>query len=161
MSSVVIGLLIRALILLAVAWLAVTVLRRRSASLRALVWTAALAGILVLPVMASVAPTLEVPVWDAKASQGLEGSSVGSGVQVASILLPAGSKEPVARPLSSDAASLDLKVRPRTDEVTMSAASPDAAAEESRSPISWSQVALTLWGCVSLVLAARLGLSHV
>ncbi|HZI29578.1 MAG TPA: hypothetical protein VFD64_15520, partial [Gemmatimonadaceae bacterium] len=66
MSPVIVGLLIRALILLALAWLAVTLLRRRSASLRALVWTAALGGILVLPVMASVAPTLDVPVWPAE-----------------------------------------------------------------------------------------------
>src|SRR5687767_11323770 len=63
MSPIAIGLLIRALVLLAVAWLAVTMLRRQSASLRALVWTAAFAGILALPLMASIAPTLEVPVW--------------------------------------------------------------------------------------------------
>src|SRR5688572_30890893 len=63
MSAVAIDLLVRALVLLAAAWFAVTLLRRRSASLRALVWTAAFAGILAMPLMALVAPALEVPVW--------------------------------------------------------------------------------------------------
>jgi len=149
MSPVVIGLLIRALLLLAVAWLAVTVLRRRSASLRALVWTAALAGILVLPAMASVAPTLDVPVWRAEAPAPFAPAPMAtSSGDVAVPDGPTVSHEPVG---SSFAAAGAPQV-PTIDA---------PATAGSREFLSWSQVALLAWGLVSLILAARIGVSHV
>jgi hypothetical protein len=140
MSPVAIDLLIRALVLLAAAWLAVTVLRRQSASLRALVWTAALAGILVLPVMSSVAPRLDVPVWRAESPV-----TVAPATMVAStnaIQVPRVASVPQEM-LSSEAGSLDPAF---------------GAADE---PISWSQVAFLVWACVTLVLAARIVFSHI
>lgn len=156
--SPVVGLLIRALVLLAAAWLTVTVLRRRSASLRALVWTAALAGILVLPVMASVAPTLDVPVWPAEAAvvstppttfaTTNTTASTSETVQHVPVSSGADSSDPAGPP--------DLMVQlPTTAGL---ARSEDPASDIS---ISWSQVALLIWGVVALVLAARIGFSHL
>lgn len=41
--------LARAIVLISAAWIAATVARRRSAALRAAIWTAALAGLVLLP----------------------------------------------------------------------------------------------------------------
>ncbi|HTQ53519.1 MAG TPA: TonB family protein [Bryobacteraceae bacterium] len=49
---------------LAVAWLASILLRRRSAAARHLVWTAALAAILLLPFLSAALPVLRIPVAD-------------------------------------------------------------------------------------------------
>ena len=158
--SPVVGLLIRALVLLAVAWLTVTVLRRRSASLRALVWTAALAGILVLPVMASLAPTLDVPVWRLEVGSALS-SEAGPVVPANSSGLkqailggrtfrsgdPAGSEDPASEEKKDTASVIEIGF----------AGSNDPASDSS---ISWSQVAFLIWGVVSLVLAARIAFSH-
>ena len=56
-------LLVRALALLAAAWVATALLRRRSASVRALIWTTALAGVLLVPVLLVFGPEWRVPVW--------------------------------------------------------------------------------------------------
>ena len=142
----IVGLLIRALVLLAAAWLTVTVLRRRSASLRALVWTAALGGILVLPVMASVAPALDVPVWRAQAPA-------------------ATTHEPTIQPTTTvtDFQRHEEPLSPSAREVSPSSTAVVVAPATStpiRNPISWGQMALLTWGIVSLVLVARIGLSH-
>jgi beta-lactamase regulating signal transducer with metallopeptidase domain len=52
----------RALVLLAAAWIAASLLRRGSAALRASVWTAAFVGLVALPVMAPVTPAWTLPV---------------------------------------------------------------------------------------------------
>ena len=56
MSSAAVDLLIRATMIAAAGWLATVVLRRRSASLRALIWTTTLGGLLVLPALSEIAP---------------------------------------------------------------------------------------------------------
>lgn len=55
-------LLIKATLLLAVAWLATTLLRFRSAALRHRVWSAALAGAMLLPLFSTVLPGWRVAV---------------------------------------------------------------------------------------------------
>ena len=157
MSPVVIGLLIRALLLLAVAWLAVTLLRRQSASLRALVWTAALAGILVLPGMASVAPTLDVPVWRAEAPAAIAPAPIATSTLAPDVstrnVVPS-KAEPIAPAALTDATAR----RPKSTDL---AASEDPASEATFNAISWSQLALLVWGAVSLILAARIASSHI
>ena len=68
MSSAAVDLLIRVTILAATGWLATVVLRRRSASLRALIWTTTLGGLLVLPALSEIAPAWRVEVWRAPAT---------------------------------------------------------------------------------------------
>ncbi|HUR19479.1 MAG TPA: M56 family metallopeptidase [Vicinamibacterales bacterium] len=173
MSPVAIGLLVRALVLLAVAWLAVTMLRRQSASLRALVWTAALAGILVLPLMASVAPTLDVPVWRAAAplavapATTVAGSILGGRTFRSSV--QAGSKDPASEEMGGPTllggrtfrSGVQAGSKDPASEERGQAGSKDPASAKSTEPIAWSQVALLVWGCVALVLAGRIGFSHI
>jgi beta-lactamase regulating signal transducer with metallopeptidase domain len=60
MPATLVDLLIRVVVLLALAWLCVVALGRRSASLRALIWTLALGSALALPILSRVVPSLEV-----------------------------------------------------------------------------------------------------
>src|SRR5436190_15431290 len=63
-DSLLVGLLsfaIRATVLLSGAWLATRALRRASAATRHLIWTSAVAGVLMLPVLAAVVPVWNVP----------------------------------------------------------------------------------------------------
>src|SRR5689334_11432451 len=53
---------LRATVLLAIAFLATRLLRNGSAALRHLVWTAAVVGVVALPVLSVVVPAWEVPV---------------------------------------------------------------------------------------------------
>ncbi len=68
MSSAAVDLLIRATMIAAAGWLATVVLRRRSASLRALIWTTTLGGLLVLPALSEIAPAWRVEIWRAPAA---------------------------------------------------------------------------------------------
>jgi beta-lactamase regulating signal transducer with metallopeptidase domain len=61
--TVAFDLAVRALVLLSLAWLGAWALRRRSAAVRAGGWTAALAGLLLLPIASIVTPAWRVPVW--------------------------------------------------------------------------------------------------
>ena len=63
--SALIDLAVRVVILLGLAWLTATMLRRRSASVRASVWTAALAAVLLLPIASVVTPPLTVRILPA------------------------------------------------------------------------------------------------
>ena len=63
-DALLVGLLsfaIRATVLLLGAWLATRVLRRASAATRHLIWTSAVAGVLMLPVLAAIVPVWNVP----------------------------------------------------------------------------------------------------
>ena len=55
------GWVLRATIVLAIAALATTVLRRNSAALRHLVWTIAFGGVLLMPGMGAMLPTWRTP----------------------------------------------------------------------------------------------------
>ena len=59
--SLLIGAALKSTIVLAAAWLASALLRKRSAAVRSFVWTAALASVLVLPPLTLVLPALQVP----------------------------------------------------------------------------------------------------
>jgi beta-lactamase regulating signal transducer with metallopeptidase domain len=142
MEPVVLGLLVRALVLLTVAWVAVVVLRRRSASLRALVWTAALGGVLVMPVIASLAPTLDVPMWRAT-PQPQAGTPI-----------PAVDDTPAVPESSSAAKSpVAMSIQTFTDAAVV--------VDELPSKVSWTMAAMSLWALVAFALVVRISLSHL
>src|SRR5215212_10028027 len=60
MNPNLVSLLAKVALLLVLAWVLSIALRRQSASLRSLVWTLALGGILALPLLSKVAPPLRV-----------------------------------------------------------------------------------------------------
>lgn len=62
MSSFAIDVIVRGFVLMSSAWLVALVLRRRSASLRAGVWTVAFAALLALPAIARVTPAWKIAV---------------------------------------------------------------------------------------------------
>ena len=64
MSVTLVGLLIKVVLLFLIAWVAVLALGRRSASLRALIWTLALGSALILPPLSRALPTLEVALFE-------------------------------------------------------------------------------------------------
>ena len=68
MTGPLIDALVKALILLACAWIATRLLRRRSAALRHLVWLAALTGVLVLPLVSVGGVRWDLPVLPAAPS---------------------------------------------------------------------------------------------
>jgi hypothetical protein len=68
MSMTLVGLLLRVVLLLLIAWVAVRALGRRSASLRALVWTLALGSALALPALTRALPSFELPLLDPPAA---------------------------------------------------------------------------------------------
>lgn len=60
-----VGVAVKGSLVLAVAWLAAQFLRASSAAVRHLVWCAAFAALLLLPVLSAILPALPVPVTDA------------------------------------------------------------------------------------------------
>jgi beta-lactamase regulating signal transducer with metallopeptidase domain len=66
MSVFALDVVVRALVVLAIAWLAAGLFRRSSAALRAGVWTAAFCGLLLLPVLVRVTPTWRLRVLPAE-----------------------------------------------------------------------------------------------
>ena len=76
MFSPMIDLLVRAAILLIAAWLTTAVARRRSASLRALIWTSALASLLILPVLSRILPSWPIEVWRVERVEAAAGPQV-------------------------------------------------------------------------------------
>jgi beta-lactamase regulating signal transducer with metallopeptidase domain len=92
----VVGFAIRASVLLGGAWLVTLAMRRASAASRHLIWTAATAGVLMLPVFAVVVPAWNVVVLPAVVAP----SKV---AEVASVT--AGTDKPAATPGASDGAS--------------------------------------------------------
>jgi beta-lactamase regulating signal transducer with metallopeptidase domain len=141
-----IDLVVRALILLAAAWLVVSALRRRSASIRALVWTSALAGVLLLPAVSRVTPSWQVAAWPAHASSPLQVTSAPLAAQEVPILRRTEGGVPAMSVVSSREFSL---------------VSPPPAAADGERAISASRVVMVLWACIALLLLARTAASYV
>lgn len=146
--------LTRSVVLLIVAGVVTLLLYRRQASLRALVWTAALAGVLVLPLAGRVLPSLRVAV------------------------LPA---EPAVRPdpappvlLKSDASGLEPTKRSEQSTYDEGTAAPFEAdqtgvlpaVEPVQGPFPWMLAVLGIWALGSTLILLRLvrsyrALSHI
>ncbi len=142
--TVVLELAIRGLLLLSLAWLVVIALRRQSAALRAGVWTAALAGLLVLPLASLAAPSWPVPVWAAE-------------TPASPVVEQAAAAESAARP---SAAAFSVA---RTSHVSFNKERVAAltTVEPAQSPrIAWGAVALIAMAIGTLILGARVVLSR-
>ena len=136
----------RALVLLMTASLAAALLRHRPASLRALVWTVALAGLLLLPVVSLVTPEWRVGVWSAPAPVVAAPAAEATWTPVDPIDAP---------PLrAAGRSSLDTGVR------AVAPAPVAAAAAPAPVRINWSAAALALTALMTIVLLARIAVSH-
>ena len=138
----------RALILLMAASAVAALLRHRPASLRALVWTVALAGLLVLPVISLVTPEWRVEVWTEAAP-----AAAAPATATARTIDPV--DVPPVRPAGLEA----REIAPRTVRSTASVA-PQPVAAPIAAPIDWSAAAVLFTALVTLVLLARIVVSH-
>ena len=136
--SALIDLAVRVVILLALAWLVATLLRRRSASVRASVWTASLAAVLLLPIASALTPALAVPI------------------------LPAMDQMPAADVSASRSEALPTSINP------VSPAQADPAAVMETAPastaasvaVSGPEIAAACLGLVTLLLLIRIADGH-
>ena len=142
MPVAVIDLAARALVLLAVAWLAAVALRRRPAALRALIWTSALGGLLILPALAIVTPSWPVPMWLAPATP-----------------VPAVTAQPESSPVALDAIAPPAFTPAVTQDPTTGARS-GVTTSPTQPALSWGQIALISSGLITLLLLTRLMASH-
>ena len=145
MTLVALDLVARALVLLGVAWTAALVFHRRSASLRAMIWTIALGALLLLPTVSWLAPAWRVPVWRATVAPGVRAPLDAT---THSLALPRLEGETGARSLAAESVV--------TPEVT----TPLPAAPVAGASLSPIQAALALSVAITLVLVARVLLSH-
>ena len=140
---------IRAMVLLSLAALVTAALRRRPASLSALVWTLALAGLLLLPAFAFITPDWRVEVLPARAEAGYPAASRPAGDVVHIAPSPGADLAPVARRHVVDGAPAER---------VAAVAQPGAVA--AGSPFDWRVAAAALVLLVSTLLLARIALSH-
>ena len=145
MSSAAVDLLIRATMLAAAAWLATAVLRRRSASLRALIWTTALGGLLVLPALSEIAPTWRVEVWRAPAAAPVHAEPA----PAAMAALP-----------QRDASDAAFALSPSTAGAPIPTSPPELIEADAVAGVSWGTAAWLLWMLVTVALWLRIASSH-
>ncbi|MDQ3170357.1 MAG: M56 family metallopeptidase [Acidobacteriota bacterium] len=140
---------VRALVLLMMASLAAALLRHRPASLRAFVWTVALGGLLLLPVVSLVTPEWRVEVWSAPAP-------VPAPPSIDAVRM---SVDPMdAPPLrAAQRTRLDGRV---SDVAPAPIATQQIAAARVPLRIDWSALALAFTTLVTVVLFARIAISH-
>ncbi len=127
---------IKALLLLVVATGAALALQRRSARLRAVVWSIALAGCLAIPLVAPLLPTWSVPV-------------------PAGLARFAASEEPAQRTLPNDTplfASHHQSTSVNTANTEL------AGSSQPETPFPWQTWVFAIWALGAAVLTARLGL---
>jgi beta-lactamase regulating signal transducer with metallopeptidase domain len=156
MVPAVLDLLARAFILLCLAWLVTTALRRHAASVRASIWTVALAGVVVMPALTAVTPQLQIPVWEPAAPPALHMPT-----------LSAQDVAPAAEVSQPRPESTQTTLAP-VDEITAVHQSEAAAPIESGgtsmlsllSSLSWSQTAMIVWALGVVVLLGRTAGSH-
>ena len=145
--SAAVDLAVRALVLLSLASAAACVLRRRTASLRALVWTFALGGLLLLPLATLVTPAWRVAVLPAPASQPAAPTASST---------PRREPPPVgepARPVDRSLAMAVATARPLSPGIVPAPARP--------APRDFAPRGLAiLFALVSLALIARIAISH-
>ena len=146
--SAAIDLAVRALVLLSIASAAAFVLRRRTASLRALVWTVALGALLLLPLATLVTPAWRVAVLPAPASPPPAPSSTLQRDLAAM-------REPGAQPVDPSLAMAVAAARPLASAI----APPSAALATAPRDLAPRGLAV-LFALVSLALIARIAVSH-
>ena len=161
MTAFAIVVLGRALVVLVVAWLAASVLRRRSAALRASLWTAALVGLVALPVFSGITPAWTLPVLPVRdvspemvvASPAAGPESTTAGAARRDDAKPVGDVERPASSLVASAASVDGHVPAGPGESTP---------RRPLFPAPAVAAAISLaWAVVAMVLLARLVASHL
>jgi beta-lactamase regulating signal transducer with metallopeptidase domain len=135
--TVVIDLAVRGLLLLSLTGLVALALRRRSAALGASLWTMALGGLLVLPIVSTGVPSWRVPVWPAAAPV---------------------AAEPVRSSTPAIAASVPAFNVVRTPSFGLH--EPVALAEVPSAEFDWSLWILTVLGAVAVLLLMRVVVSY-
>jgi beta-lactamase regulating signal transducer with metallopeptidase domain len=140
--------LVRGLVLLAAASAVAFTLRRHPASVRATVWTAAMAALIAMPLVGAVAPALRVPVATTTASA-MAGRAANRPVVSQEMSRQAGSEDPAY--MNPDAAPLDAG--------SLDAGSKDPAYMGITS-IDWAGAALALWLVIATALLTRIVASH-
>ncbi|MGH9238899.1 MAG: M56 family metallopeptidase [Vicinamibacterales bacterium] len=145
MTSILMDILIRSAVLLALAWVVAALLRRRSASVRAFVWTAAFAGLLSVPMLAIVGPSWPIAVFDPPAAT--------ARAEVSSTTVIGLPEEPVRE--STASTHIPAAAFPGLLTETLHA-------ETSATPTatSWSSWALLVSVVMSVILAVRLLLGY-
>lgn len=136
--SALIDLAVRAVVLLALAWVGTTLLRRRSASVRASIWTGALAAVLALPMVAVLVPAWRVPIWPAPSAPAVE---------VSAAVIPAPAMAPAV--LLNDSTSTRLPAEAPAPPV-ISSSSTDR-----------TETVLLALAAITLLLMARVAVSHL
>ena len=131
---------IRAMVLLSLAWLGATLLRRRSASIRASLWTAAFAAVLVMPAMSMLVPAWRVPILAAP--------------ETISIDLPASMK--TEKPATPSVSVRDVMSRPAVETPD----SPSPAASAIGPQMNWATIALAALGLVTCILLVRIAAGY-
>ncbi len=135
-----IGLGVRALVLLSLAWIGAILLRRYSASIRASLWTAAFAAVLLLPAVSILGPAWRVPILAA----------------------------PEATPVEFARSAREESAAPRVVNVgdgspspVMEAAASDGSAATLAAPgVSWTVVALAIVAVVTGILLVRIAAAY-
>lgn len=150
----VISLALRATVLLCAAWVATRLLRRASAATRHLIWTAAIAGVLTLPLLQASLPAWTVPVLPIRARIaappiGNEPRSEGQQPPTANA---SGSRRPSALPDVPAAAPITRATDsiPRTSVI-----------ETVLSSLALNTVLAVLWLTLAALLIARLAIANV
>ena len=134
---------LKATVLLSAAGLAAILLRRRSAAVRHAVWLAALAGALVLPVLATIGPTWRVawlPVPDASVKA--EKFAPALRDETAEVLAPIQERADAGAQRRSGTA-YEMRTEQGATVEAASPALPDAA--PARGQMSWRALAFALW----------------
>jgi beta-lactamase regulating signal transducer with metallopeptidase domain len=153
--STLIDLAIRVTALLCIAWLASTLLRQRSASMRATLWTAALSAALLLPIVPAVAPAWRIPILAPQAAP----VSTATPTASTDVRTP-----PAVEPIASAIARVDERqaVPAMTAKSAGStvAQTPYIDIEEAAASVSASQAAIGGLGLVAIVLLMRIAAGH-
>jgi beta-lactamase regulating signal transducer with metallopeptidase domain len=137
-----VGLLIKVVLLFLLAWVAVLALGRRSASLRALVWTLALGSALALPPISRALPTLEVAMLSPQSS----------------VTQPPSLPDRPAAALELEAAPAASALAPAADVVI--APSPAETLPDTRS-VPWGAIMLGFWAAGVALVFLRILVSHL
>jgi len=140
-------LVVKATLLFLCAGVASFLLRRRSAALRHIIWTLALAGVLVLPML-----SIALPHWQLNLVT-IESASH----PVSSFQLPASTFEPTEnQPRAADRQTMTPGLHRNRSDAQIPISGRQAFASPGRTPLSWSSVLLTVWLIGALLILTRL-----
>jgi beta-lactamase regulating signal transducer with metallopeptidase domain len=173
-----IELIVRGFVLMSSAWLIALVLRRKSAALRAGVWTVAFASLLAMPAIARVTPSWKIAVWPAIETATAAAPAPGA---VAATLpnqvpetraLPAASEpeRPVfqGRVQKSYVAPSQVAAATPADIAPVAAARPEVGGDRLESPVApagfkagGAAIAFGLWAFVAVLLLARIVVNRI